>query len=296
MKKKFRKIVSNLRSNSAFETPVVKFNPAITKKITNKDRLEYLESMVTVLECHPVIPEFKFNSDLLKFRQFLTYEILIRQLGHIRSFVANCNIYNHVGTAVAIRCMLEIYAFTSYLKKSGKIDERNFTEKLLYGSVFSSGELYEFENYWNQSFDEPLSDGMKNFLKKIFKTPHVNEYLRPIGKDDKGFDQMYALYSNYVHPTFNRPREQYLEDMGINNDDPASIFEEIQFYLMAQNSPSPVKAIEREIDVAGFCLELFYPAFMQLDLFYSEDDYSFSSDANSKVIKQINTILNYRQK
>lgn len=294
MKEQFRELLRKIRSNSSFETPVVKFKPTVRKEITNKNRLEHFEGMVTVLECHPVIPEFNFNSDLLKFRQLLTYEILIRQLGHIRSFVANCNIYNQVGTAVSIRCMLEIYAFAAFLKKSGKIDDRNFIEKLLCGSVFSSGEMYEFENYWNQSFDEPLSDGMKAFLKKLFKTPHVNEYLRPIVKEDKGFDQMYALYSNYVHPTFNRPREQYLQDMGITYDEPATIFEEIQFYLKAQNGPAPVKTIEREIDVAGFCMELFYPAFMELDPFYTEMEFSFSSEANSEIIQQIKTILTNR--
>ena len=218
MKPEFKKTIDKIKTEAKEPLPRIGFSPEIRTALSDStDRLDYFEAMTILLECHPLLPfneKFSFGSELLDYRRALAYEIIIRLLGHCRSLVANTNILNHIGTGVALRCMLEIYAFLIYLRNNNYANDSIFIDKLLHGSIFSSGEWYEYEKVWKEKNGGAIPDNLKEFLRALLKTPHVSEYLKSVKFLDQGFDYMYAIYSNFVHPTFGRPRDQFLEDIG----------------------------------------------------------------------------------
>jgi hypothetical protein len=273
VKSEFKRIIEEIKSKSSAELPQVKFSSEVRGKLLdNKDKIDYFEAMMIMMEVHPFFPlnrEFSFGSDVLDLRRALTYEVILRQLGHSRSLVANTNFFNHIGTAVALRCMLELYAYLVFLHETKSKEDQKFLDKLLHGSIFSSGEWYDYEKVWEERHGEPLPDNFKDFMKGLLKTPHVSKYLKHVKISDQGFDYMYTIYSNYVHPTFGRPREQFLEDVG--SESHHSALEANDYYLKAQSQPSPSKAIKRDIKAAGFCLELFWPKVMELDPFFNDE-------------------------
>jgi hypothetical protein len=277
MKPKFRKTIEKIKAaaikaGAKEPIPRVRFSADIRGKLVDySDRLDYFEGMTILLETHPFFPfGNKFSlGDILDYRRALAYEIIIRFLGHCRSLIANSNTFNHIGTAVALRCMLELYAFLIYLKHNNYKDDAKFLEKLLHGSFLSSGsgEWYEYEQVWKQKPDEPLPDNFKEFVKTLLKTPRVGKYLKSV--NDQGFDYMYAIYSNFVHPTFGRPRSQFLEDIG--QESVGIALEDSNYYLLAQKQPSPPNSLKRDISAAGFCLELSWPEIMALDPFFDKE-------------------------
>lgn len=264
MRQEFREYVASIRRDCGFDSPRVRFSRDICLKAKELERLEYFEAMTTLLECHPILAELNLGSDQLNLRKSLTYEILLRILGHLRSIVANANIYNHIGTAVAVRCLIEMYGFVIYLIETETLLNAVAVEKLLYGSVFTKGELYEYETAWLQKNSEPLPEHFKNFLKNMLKTPHISKCLKYAKDGDKGFDYLYSVYSRYVHPTFGPPREQFLEDTGYSKDFSESI-NDSEYFRSLQKQQSPVVSIERDINLGAFCLEMIWPKLMEAD-------------------------------
>jgi len=273
MKPEFKNTINKIKSEVKEPIPQIRFSTEIRTALADSiDRLDYFEAMTILLEYHPLLPfneDFSFCSDVLDYRRALAYEIIIRLLGHCRSLIANANVFNHIGTAVALRCMLELYAFLIYLKNSNYINDVKFIDKLLHGSIFSSGEWYEYEKVWKEKHGESLPNNFKDVLKGLLKTPHVSEYLKSVKFVDQGFDYMYAIYSNFVHPTFRRPRDQFMEDVGHKASEIA--FEDSDYYLLAQKHPSPSTSLKRDISAAGFCLELTWPEVLTLDPFFDNN-------------------------
>lgn len=274
MKPEFKKIIEQIRTEAKEPIPRVQFSPVIRDKLRDSsERSDYFESMTILLEYHPLLPfseDFSLGDDILDYRRALAYEIIIRLLGHCRSLVANTNILNHIGTAVAVRCVLEIYAFLIYLKKNAAEFDAKFFYKLLHGSIFSSGEWYEYEKVWKEEHKEPLPNNFKDFLKSLLKTPHVGDYLKSVKFDDQGFDYLYAFYSCYVHPTFAKPRDQFIEDTGQMSTGIA--LEDFKYFLMAQKHPSPIASLQRDINTAGFCLQMIWPEIMDFEPFFDKED------------------------
>lgn len=284
MKPEFRKTIEEIKAGIKEPIPRVRFSPDIRDKLIDySDRLDYFEAMTILLEYHPFLPfDDKFSlGDILDYRRALAYEVIIRLLGHCRTLIANSNIFNHIGTAVALRCVLELYAFLIYLKDNNYKDDAKFLDKLLHGSILSSGEWYEYEQTWKEKHDEPLPDNFKGLLKSLLKTPHVSEYLKSVKVNDQGFDYMYAIYSNFVHPTFGRPRDQFIEDIGQKSVGIA--LEDSSYYLLAQKQPSPPNSLKRDISAAGFCLELIWPEIMILDPFFDDEHGIFKANVERKL-------------
>ena len=89
------------------------------------------------------------------------------------------------------------------------------------------------------------------------KTPNVGKYLKKVKKNDKGFDLLYAVYSQYIHPTFGPPRERI---MAISN-----YSDNFEYYDTYKNKGSDIKTIIKEIDVGDFCLQMCWSEIFQLD-------------------------------
>lgn len=273
MKPEFKKTIDRIKAEAKEPIPRIRFSTEIRTALTDGiDRLDYFEAMTILLEYHPLLPfnkDFSFSSDVLDNRRALAYEIIIRLLGHCRSLVANANVFNHIGTAVALRCMLELYAFMIYLKNDNYINDVKFIDKLLHGSILSSGEWYEYEKVWKEKRGDSMPDSFKDLLKALLKTPHVSKYLESVKFVDQGFDYMYAIYSNFVHPTFGRPRDQFMDDVGHKAS--GISLEDSDYYLLAQKHPSPSTSLKRDISAAGFCLELTWPEVLALDPFFDNN-------------------------
>src|SRR6185437_4527513 len=108
--------------------PHVRFSPEIREAFADElGPLEHLEFMMSVMEAHPFWPfeEITFGSDVLDFRQGLAYEIVLRQLAQTRSLTVNTNARNRPGMGTALRCMLEMYAFSEYVTAKERIGDRN---------------------------------------------------------------------------------------------------------------------------------------------------------------------------
>jgi len=269
MQQEFKEHVASIRRDCGFDSPRVKFSKDLRSKVKGLERLEYFEGMTTLLECHPILAELRLDSDKLDFRKSLTYEILLRVLGHVRSIVANANVYNHIGTAVATRCLIEMCGFVSYLIETETLQNTAAVEKLLYGSVFTKGEWYEYETAWSKKNSGPLPEHFKEFLKNMLKTPHVSKYLKHVKEGDKGYDYLYSLYSQYVHPTFGPPRERFLEDTEYSKDFTDAI-NDSEYYRSLQQQQSPVVSVERDINLGAFCLEMIWPRIMDIDPLFDE--------------------------
>lgn len=273
MHPEFRKQIKKIKSLAEEPIPRLRFSRKVRSALTEEaDSLDYFEAMTILLEKHPFFPfkkELTFGKEINDYRRALAYEIIIRALGHCRSLVANANAFNHIGTGVALRCMLELYAFLIYLKNTKCRNDLKLLDKLLHGSIFSSGDWYEYENVWKKNHEGVLPEKYKEFFKSFLKTPHVSEYLKSTKFSDKGFDYMYAIYSNFVHPTFGRPRDVFMEDMG--REASGDAFEDYEYYVEAKEQSSPLKTLSRDISAAGFCLQLTWPEVLSLDPLFDEE-------------------------
>lgn len=233
-------------------------------------RLKLAQGMMILFECHPFLPftkKFSYGSDLLNYRKAIAYEVILRLLGHCRSLVANTNIYNHIGTGVSLRCMLELYSFLVFLN-NGEADDFNQLDKLLHGCPFFSGEWYEYEKSWARQHGSPIPDDIKDLLKSLLKTPPLSRYRDALKSSDRGFEHLYAVYSHFVHPTFGRPRDQFMEDSG--HSPTGMVMDDSQYYILARNSRSPLGSLKRDLDTGSFCLELTWPEVLKIDPLFNK--------------------------
>jgi hypothetical protein len=84
----------------ATNPPRVRFSHEIRTGLPENQRsFDHVVFMMFSLENHPLIPfaKYTFGSDLLDFRRGVAYEVVLRLLAHVRSFVANVNIRNRPG-------------------------------------------------------------------------------------------------------------------------------------------------------------------------------------------------------
>src|SRR5437016_545057 len=122
--------------------PRIRFSEGVRNELAiHSASLDHVELMMSLMEGHPLIPfeEFTFGSDVLDFRRGLAYEIVARQLAHVRSLVANVNISNQPGVGAALRCMLEMHAFLEYLLAENRLQDRSLLEKLYHGKALTAG-------------------------------------------------------------------------------------------------------------------------------------------------------------
>ena len=270
MNENFTESVKKARKVCGFNSPVVSFSSGLREKIIDQDKVEYLEGMLTLLECHPMLASMSLKNDTLDYRKYLAYEIILRQIGHTRSLVANSNCFNHIGTAVALRCMIELYAFTSYLVETDTLKDEVSLDKLLHGGVFSSGDWLPIKKVWPNKNNGNIPKKAKNRIKDLLETTNVSTYLQHTKAKDEGFDQLYAHYSNYIHPTFSYPREQLLEDVG-DERDPQEVLADNEYYKIMQQDKSPSMSIERDIKAGCVCLEIFWPQILEIDPNFSKE-------------------------
>src|SRR5712671_3834067 len=186
---------------------------------SNEATLDHFEFMVALMEAHPIIPfeACSFGSDLLDARRALAYHVIIRQVSHARSVIVNANIRNRVGLGVSLRCMLEIYAFVQFFAKENRLNDYRTIELFLVGQSFATGGWYEVKKAWEESHGEPMPDDAKNFIEKMFGLPRVRTIVKPTHSEDEGFSSLYSRYSEFVHPAFARPRDDFEQAIGCNN-------------------------------------------------------------------------------
>ena len=222
-----------------------------------------------LMEAHPLLPfeSCTFGSDLLDFRRGVAYEILLRQLAHTRSLVANTNIKNRPGMGTAIRCMLEMYAFSKYLLEKNRIEDRDVLEKVYQGRAFTPGGCYDFEREWERQHGEPMPKDAKDALKALLNLPRISDVVKAVNDADKAAAYVYAIYSEFVHPAFGRPRDESENALGLEE---MSAFGTSRYYAALYRGSESVELLGRDIKAASFCLELFWPRLMDIDPLFDD--------------------------
>ncbi|HZW92579.1 MAG TPA: hypothetical protein VFF64_06370 [Candidatus Eremiobacteraceae bacterium] len=233
-------------------------------------KVDHFEFMMALMEAHPIIPleVCTFGSDLLDARRALAYQIIIRQLGHTRSLVANANIRNRVGVGTSLRCMLEMYAFAQFFNQPDRLSDYRLIEVFLLGQSFAVGGWYEWEHVWEETHGEPMPQDARQFFEKLIGLPRLNKILKPAHEGDKGFSFLYWRYSEYVHPAFARPRAEFEEAIG--HGDPMS-FGSSQYYEQEVKEGAPMKLILEDIGAGSFCLEMFWPIMLNIDPHFDDE-------------------------
>jgi hypothetical protein len=230
--------------------------------------LEHIEFMMSLMEAHPFIPfDITFGSDVLDFRRALAYEITLRQLAHTRSLVANTNIRNRPGVGSALRCMLEMYAFSEYILTEKVIGDRKLLEKLYHGRAFTPGGWYDIEKEWEKEHTGPIPEETRDFFKSFLNLPRVGNITKPLFDADKGASYIYSVYSEFIHPAFGRPREDVEEELG--NNEPFE-FGSHEYYTTLQSGSTPIGLLKRDVSAGSFCLELFWPRVLDIDPFLDD--------------------------
>jgi hypothetical protein len=283
MKSEFIQKLQEIKQASGIDLPTIKFTNDLRGKLNQAvEALDHYEGMLTLLEGHPFLSladGFCLGSDMLNYRLLLVYEIILRQIGHSRSIIANANIYNHVGMSVSLRCMLELYAFVVYLNsRKDSFDENNW-ELLLNGSTKSSGELKEIKMVYKKYENSDLPEGFEEFFKSFMKTPQVGKYLKKIKKRDEGFDLLYAMYSQYVHPTFGPASDRVVEISKYSD-----IFD---YYDNYKSNGSSESIILQEIKTGDFCLQMFWPEVFALDPIFDESVHDMLAEPFKTIAKEM---------
>jgi hypothetical protein len=245
--------------------PKVRFDVSIRdEQIDGKSAVDHFEYMMVLMELHPVIPmeECSFGSDLLDDRRALAYHIIQRQLGHCRSLVVNANIRNRVGIGLALRSMLEMYAFARFFQKEDRLQDARLIEVFLHGQSFATGGWYELEKAWQETHSEPLPKDAKEFLEAIAGLPRLSKMLKPAHEADEGFSYLYSRYSEFVHPAFARPRADFEDALG-QKDPP--LRGSSAYYREEVRNGAPLSLILSDVDTGSFCLELFWPVALSID-------------------------------
>jgi hypothetical protein len=225
--------------------------------------IDHFEFMLAIMEAHPIVPfeACSFGSDLLDARRALAYQMVIRQVGHARSLIANANIRNRVGVGTSLRCMLEMYAFAHFFAQEDRLKDYRLIELFLMGQSFATGGWYELEQVWKESHGEPLPEDARQFFEDMFGLPRVSNILKP-AHGDKGFSYLYSRYSEFVHPAFSRPRNDFEEAIGVI--DPHA-FGSSEFYRSEVREGAPMKLVLQDISAGSFCLEMFWPVVTDID-------------------------------
>jgi hypothetical protein len=256
--------------------PRVRFSKEIRDAagVDQERSLNYLEFMTSLMELHPMVPFelCSFGSDLLDARRSLAYHIVIRQLSHTRSLIANVNIRNRAGVGTSLRCMLEVNAFTNFLSDNQRLNDRELLERFLTGMAFlggnkASGSWWELEREWTNAHDEPLPEHAKKFFKAMLGIPRLKEFLDPSASQDAGFSYLYSRYSEFVHPVFGRPRSDFEEALGISNP---HRFGCKQYFEGEVKTGAPISLILRDIGAACMCMEFFWVKALHIDPHFDE--------------------------
>jgi hypothetical protein len=232
--------------------------------------LDHFEFMVAVMQAHPIFffEECSFGSDLLDARRALAYHIIVRQLGHARSLIVNANIRNRVGVGTALRCMLEIYAFAKFFDSTERLNDDRLMELFLLGQSFAIGGWYELEKVWQESHGEPIPEDARKFFEDMFGIPRVKTILKPTHAEDEGFSYLYARYSEFVHPAFARPRNDFEEAIGLDHTHP---YGSSQYYDQEVNQGAPLKLLSKDVEAGSVCLEMFWGIASRIDPHFDND-------------------------
>jgi hypothetical protein len=231
--------------------------------------LDKFEFMTALMEAHPIFPfeHCSFGSDLLDARRALAYHIIVRQLGHARSLIANVNIRNRVGIGASLRCMLEMNAFAEFFCEREKLNDGRLIEVFLLGQAFlggnwAAGSWYELEEVWKKQHGQPLPEDAKEFFRKMLGLPRGSEFLKPMTAKDEGFAYLYSRYSEFIHPAFARSRDDLEE--AIESHEPHR-FGSSQYYEYEVANGAPIQLILRDVDAGSFCLGAFRQAALEID-------------------------------
>lgn len=254
----------------AARPPAVRFSKESRISFSKIDRsLDHIELMMCLMEAHPLLPfeGCTFGSDLLDFRRGIAYEMVLRQLAHTRSLVANANIKNRPGMGTAVRCMLEMHAFSQFLLDKSRIEDRALLEKLYHGRAFTPGGWYDIEREWESRHGEPMPKDAKDILKALLNLPRIGDVVKTVNDADKGAAYVYAIYSEFVHPAFGRPREESEAALGIQE---VSAFATARYYEALLYGNESVELLGTDIKAASFCLELFWPRLMEIDPLFDD--------------------------
>ncbi len=258
-------------NHMAQHPPHVRFSSDSRTAFAEIDQcLDHIEFMMSLLEAHPLIPfeRYTFGSDLLDFRRGVAYEIVLRQLAHTRSLVANVNIGNRTGIGTALRCMLEMHAFSEYLLDEDRLGDAGFLEKLYHGRALTPGGWYDIEKQWQAQHQGPMPKDAKDFLKALLNLPRVGDITKAAHETDKGAGYLYSFYSEFIHPAFARPREDGELALGVQD---IPVFGTDRYYQSLLAAAQPVSLLTRDIEAASFCLELFWPRLLDIDPFFAGD-------------------------
>jgi hypothetical protein len=246
-------------------SPKVRFEDSLRNAgIGDKSMLDHFEFMMAVMELHPIIPfeECSFGSDLLDDRRALAYHIIQRQLGHSRSLVVNANIRNRAGVGISLRSMLEMYAFVRFFQEENRLEDDRLIEVFLQGQSFATGGWYELEKVWQEEHNEPFPKDAKKFVEATFGIPRLNKVLKPTHDTDEGFSYLYSRYSEFVHPSFARPRADFEEALGQKDPSPRG---STAYYREETQSGAPLSLILKDVHAGSFCLEMFWPIALEID-------------------------------
>jgi hypothetical protein len=246
------RFASNIRANFGAETRL----------------LDHVEYMMSLMEAHPLIPfGFTFGSDLFDLRRGLAYEIVLRQLAHTRSLVANINIKNRPGVGTAVRCMLEMFAFAEYILDEKRIEDGNALEKLYHGRAFTPGGWYDIEQEWEREHGVQIPNDAKELLKALLNLPHIKNITKPLFDGDKGASYIYSVYSEFVHPAFERPRGDIEAELG---HDSALVFGSSEYHTILQTGHIPLELLKKDLSAGSLCLQLFWPRLLDIDPFLND--------------------------
>jgi hypothetical protein len=249
----------------AARPPVVRFSNDSRAVFSEVDRsLDHIEYMMSCMEAHPLFPleGCSFGSDLLDFRRGLAYEMVLRQLAHTRSLVANTNIRNRPGMGTALRCMLEMHAFSEYVLNGNRLEDAGLLEKLYHGRALTPGGWYDIEKEWEGQKGQPLPNDAKETIRALINLPRVGDIRRPVHDADKGAAYLYALYSEFVHPAFSGPREESEAALGAGE---VFSFGTSGYYQALLDGNEPVELLGGDIKTCSFCLQLFWSRLLQID-------------------------------
>jgi|GEM_PF-6030908 len=254
----------------AARPPVVRFSNDSRAVFSEVDRsLDHIEFMMSMMEAHPLFPfeGCSFGSDLLDFRRGLAYEMVLRELAHTRSLVANANIRNRPGMGTAVRCMLEMHAFSEYVLNGNRLEDARLLEKLYHGRALTPGGWYDIEKEWENQQRQPLPKDAKEAIKALINLPYVGDITRPVHNADKGAAYLYSVYSEFVHPAFSGPREESEAALGAGE---VFSFGTSGYYQALLDSNEPVEVLRGDIKTGSFCLQLFWPRLLQIDPLFDD--------------------------
>ncbi len=259
------------RAAVAAQPPRVRFDQELRASLASREgSFEHFEFLMHMLELHPLIPfaEYTFGSELLNFRRAVAYEVVLRLLAHARSFVANFNIRNRPGCGSAIRGMLDIFAFMTYLRSEGLLNDAALLEKLLTGQSFATGADYFLQREWQNETGGPIPKEFLQVLENWLGLPRTGLITKAAHNADAGFSAMYARYSEYVHFVFAQPRMEIEEAFGHQEESP---FGSKEYFQAGQIDGAPVETLGVDLEAASFTFQMCWPLLYQIDPFLADD-------------------------